>query len=81
MGPDLQESSPQSAGYLYDVLADGARSFPFRGGVSSLLGISDRGNGLIKLSPTFDPGGFIRPQHARKGLANPDLERQRKTAR
>jgi hypothetical protein len=81
MGPDLQESSPQSAGYLYDVLADGARSFPFRGGVCSLLGISDRGNGLIKLSPTFHPSGFMHQQNARKRCENSDLERQGKTAR
>jgi hypothetical protein len=73
MGSELKEPSPQVAGsYMYDVLADGARAFPFRGGVCTLLGISDRGDGSIKLPPTFHPSGFIRPQHARKECAIPD---------
>jgi hypothetical protein len=74
MGPESKESPSQPSGsYLYDVLADGARSFPFRGGISSLLGISDGGNGFMKLPPTFHPIGFIRPQRARRGYAIPDL--------
>ncbi len=81
MAPELKDPSPQSAGYLYDVLADGARSFPFRGGVSSLLGISDGGNGFMKLPLTFHPLGFIRPQRARRGHAIPDLHLSASTRR
>lgn len=74
MGPESKEPSPQSAGnYLYDVLADGARPFRFRGGVSSLLGVSAEGSGFIKLPPTFHPLGFIHRQRAGGRSAIPDL--------
>jgi len=73
MGTDLQEQPLQSTGsYLYDVLADGARLFPFRSSVSSLLGLPDSGYGLKKTYPIFPPGAFMRPQFARKGCINPE---------
>lgn len=70
MGPEARETPIQPAGsYLYEVLADGARSFPFRGGVCSLLGISDWRDGLIILPPVLS--GFIRPQPAQKNYTMP----------
>lgn len=56
------EGDPQR-GYLHRVLADGVRPFRYRGGVSSLLGVSESEGRNLVLSRVLPPVGFRYAEH------------------